>query len=337
MRTATSRRRTLAAFAAIAIAAIVLIGLVVANVLRPSASPPGGFASASPTATASASQQAVASSAPTSSVAATPPTSTIATAVRPDARHGVIVPTGNLRTEDDERGLQQPSLFMTAPTTTYAVSPDGKRIALIRASQTGQQIVTFTTARPNDITVVADLAGSGERATNIVWAGDGSDYVVYSVDGGPPPSISYSALRSIDLAAKKQSEIARITSGLHLVALSWRFDTHVGGAVEQETPANRLAAYYVIDGNALTQRTPLAAASLPRISASRDGRRVVVSSDTSVRWWPVDQPAKSMELAAQQGETLGRAEFRPGTDEIGVDRVGPAGQFEIWTLTQSRP
>jgi hypothetical protein len=241
-----------------------------------------------------------------------------------------------MRTEDDPRGLQQPSLFMTAPTTTYAVSPDGKRIALIRTSQTGQQIVTFTTVRPNEITTVADLAGSGERATNILWAGDGADYVVYSVDGGAPPTIAYSALRSVDLAAKKQSEIARITNGHHLVPLSWRFDIHLGGAVEQETPTNSLAAYYVIDGNALTQRAALTAASLTRISASRDGRRVVLSSDTSVRWWPVDQPAASRELAAQQGETLGRAEFRPGSDELGVDRTGPGGQFEIWSLSGMR-
>lgn len=195
-------------YVAIAVAAIAVIALVVGNALRPSSqqSPPS-TTSPSATATSSTSQPATTSSTPSANATASPTSS--ASAVRPDARHGLIVATGNMRTEDDPRGLQQPSLFMTAPTTTYAVSPDGKRIALIRTSQTGQQIVTFTTVRPNEITTVADLAGSGERATNIVWAGDGADYVVYSVDGGAPPTIAYSALRSVDLAAKKQSEIAR--------------------------------------------------------------------------------------------------------------------------------
>src|SRR6266536_5291882 len=78
------------------------------------------------------------------------------------------------------RGLQEPSLFMTTPTSGYSVSPDGKRIALIRTSQTGEQIVTFSTARPNAVTTVLDLAGSGERATGLVWAGDAPDSILFN-------------------------------------------------------------------------------------------------------------------------------------------------------------
>jgi hypothetical protein len=47
----------------------------------------------------------------------------------------------------------------------------------------------------------------------------------------------------------------------------------------------------------------------------------------------VDQPSAAKDLAAQPGESLGHAEFRPGTDELGVD-VGT--RFEIWTLTGGR-
>lgn len=65
-------------------------------------------------------------------------------------------------------GLQEPSLFRLTPTSSYGVSPDGKRIALVRTSQTGQQIVRFTIARPNDVATVVDLAGSGEFANRVV-------------------------------------------------------------------------------------------------------------------------------------------------------------------------
>src|SRR5207244_4518052 len=97
---------------------------------------------------------------------ASPSPTAVAPGVRPDATHGLIVATGGLRTEDAERSLQDPSLFATAATTAttaYAVSPEGKRIALIKGPQLAgqQQIVTFTTARPNDIAILVDLAGSG--------------------------------------------------------------------------------------------------------------------------------------------------------------------------------
>lgn len=311
----------------IGFAAILVLALIVAiSVLRASLELPASVASASPS-VPSVTTIPPAPSNPTLSPSASAP------AVRPDARHGLIVATGNLRTEDDPRGLQEPSLFMTAPTSSYTASPDGKRIALIRTSQTGQEIVTFSTARPNDVTTVLDLAGTGEFVTNIVWAGDGADYLVYSADRSAGSAIAYSVVRSIDLAAKKQSEIARITSGRHLVPLSWRFDTHVGGAVEQEAPSARVSTYYAIRDNGLVSATALAAAFLPQIGASRDGRRIVLSSSTSVRWWPVDQPAAAKELVAASGDTLGHVEFRPGTDEIGVNA---GGRFEIWTLDGQR-
>ena len=61
----------------------------------------------------------------------------------------------------------------------------------------------------------------------------------------------------------------------------------------------------------------------------------VVSLETSVRWWPVDQPTAAKDLMAQPGERLGHAEFRPGADELGVG-VAEGGRFKIWTLTGAR-
>jgi hypothetical protein len=153
----------------VAAAAIVVLVVIIAFVARPSTEQPASIASASPSAVSSTTQVPTPPSAPPS------PTATAAApAVKPDAQHGLIVATGNMRTEDDPRGLQQPSLFMLTPTTAFGTSPDGKRIALIQTSQTGQRIVTFTTSRPNDVSTVVDLAGSGELANRVVWARFGS-------------------------------------------------------------------------------------------------------------------------------------------------------------------
>jgi hypothetical protein len=192
--------------------------------------------------------------------------------------------------------------------------------------------VTFTTAKPNDITTVIDLAGSGESATTIVWAGD-ADFLVYGAVRVTGQAVSYAVIRSIDVTAHKQSEIARVATGVQLVPVAWRFDTHLGGALETEPGKNRVLAYDVIRDNSLISRTPLDGVGRPQLNASRDGRRILVALPSAVRWWPVDQPATAIDLHAGAGEPIGRAAFRPGTDEIGAD-VGR--NFEIWTLTGQR-
>ena len=337
-----------------AVAAVVLLVLVAALLLL---RPVGGTV---PTATASPSGSAAGAASPTLNASATAsapaaPTATVTSAgVRPDAKHGLITFEG-IRTEASATNLQQPSQFARTGTAgtdfKVAVSPDGKRVAMIRTGETGQQLITFTTAKPNDVTVVLDLSGGTEFAVDVVWAGDGSDYVIYSIDAKSsrtPPATSpilYSALRTADLAAKKQSEVARITTGLHLVPVAWRFDTHNGGAIEQDAGTGAAAAYDVIRGNTLADRTVLTGVnSATAVRASRDGTRVLAVAAPAVRWWPVDQPSAAKEVLADLSRGRAEyAEFRPGTTEIGVSvvasstgPVGPPGHFEMWDLSSGK-
>jgi dipeptidyl aminopeptidase/acylaminoacyl peptidase len=236
------------------------------------------------------------------------------------------------------------------PSSNIAISPDGKRVVIIRSAQ-GQQILTFTTARPNDLTMVLDLAGTGERATNIVWAGDGSDSILFAAvkDTGSSSGESfggqgawaYSVLRSVDLATRDVREVGRIdglnSSGvsIRLWPLAWLPARQVAAALEM--PQRGTVFNYVLARNGNVERTAMnpTQANIASFSASRDGRRIVVSAMTSIRWWPVDQPSAVTELQSQPGELLGHAEFRPGADEIGV-HVPEGGRFEIWTLTGQR-
>jgi len=163
----------------------------------------------------------------------TTPRSSAPGTVKPDSAHGLIT-FEDLRTEAEPVGLQSPRQFTRAQGTNFvaAVSPDGKRVAMFRGGETGQQLISFTTARPNDITVYQGALVGSEFAVDIVWSGDNSDYIVYSVDDrSTPQTVVYSAIREYDLSAKKASEITR-ANGVHLMPLAWRFDTHLGGAVE---------------------------------------------------------------------------------------------------------
>lgn len=264
-----------------------------------------------------------------------------APAVKPDARHGVIVATGNLRTEDDPRGLQQPSLFVSTPTSSIAVSPDGKRVAVIRSAETGQQIVTFTTAHPNELTTTRDLSGEGQIANHLVWAGDGSDSLLFDATKmvpGPANTMTseYSALWSIDLGTKEVREVGRVSGqNTKLWPIAWLPKQQIAGALELPQ-AGAVTSYVLIKPGGL-QRAPVAPGlALTAFSSSRNGLRVLVSNATGVRWWPTDQPAAAQDLPAGPRETLGHAEFRPGVDaEIGVE-VLSGGRFDIWTLAGPR-
>lgn len=333
------RRSSSAAIAAVvAIAVIALIGLVVLRTptsSAPSVSPSASVVSASATASATPS----ASATPT---ATAPPSSSPSgvVAARPDARHGVIVATGGLRTEDDPRSLQQPSLFATASSASYSVSPDGKQVALVRTSQTGQQIVSFTTARPNDVTTLVDLAGSGEVAGHLVWAGDGAQRLLVQVEkqsrgsgGGDNLIIDYSTLRSVDVTTHAVVEIARVSGQNNsLWPLAWLPGRQLAAALEVR-PLGPVGSFVLVRGGAI-ERTPMSPSpSVASFNASRDGTRILMFTAAFVRWWPVDQPQSAKDLMAQAGETLGRAELRPGSDEIGVD-VG--GRLEVWSLSGQR-
>ena len=268
-------------------------------------------------------------------------------AIKPDSTHGVIT-FQNIRTEADPRDLQQPPEFTRDGRSSdfnVGVSPDGTRVAMLRYGQTGTQLITFTTARPKDITVVLDFSGSGETAGSVIWAGDGANSVLIVVSkvatsSGPEPTFTYSTLRVVDLGTKQVTELLRISNGDYLMPLAWRLDMNLAAAAEVGA-GGRVGNYIYRWGGGTTFFTLPPNVFSTGITASRDGKRIVAVTDPTVRWWPTEQPTAAKELTA---DSRGRAEyaaFRPGTDELGVNvsaptasaGVPPPGHLEIWNVT----
>jgi len=339
------RRSPLGGLIAIgAVAIAVIAAILVLNVLRPTGEQPAARPSGS------ASAQISPSVAPSASgVTPTPQVSGATSAIKPDAQHGLIT-FENIRTEDDPRGLQQPPQFQRSAgavpfTEGIGVSPSGKQVALVRTSQTTQQLITFSTNKPNDVTIVVDLSGSGELAGGVVWAGDGSATVLLavhkqSIPGPNQAPTVYSTLRVVDVGTRQVREIARVTNGAYFMPLAWRPDRKIGAALE--VAAGAANSYDLVrEGTPAPERTPLGV-MYGAITASRDGLRIAAVMAPAVRWWPMDQPSAAKELIA---DSRGRAEyaaFRPGSDELGVQvtapstapGVPPPGHFEIWnTIT----
>ena len=273
------------------------------------------------------------------------------TSVKPDAAHGLITFT-NLRTEADATDLQQPPYFARTTFNTFeaAVSPDGKRVAVLAGGETGTSLIWFTTARPNDVTRVLGFAGSGEVAGPIVWAGDNSPSVLFAAyrqtGASPQAPTTYSALRVVDLGTNQVREIARINNGSRVMPVAWRPDRRFAGAIE--VVAGAANTYDVVrDGSPDVERTPLGGAG-GAVSASRDGLRIAAIVTAApevtpvVRWWPSDQPAAARTIASTQNGRPELASFRPGApDELGVSiaapcvacqGVPPPGHFEIWNV-----
>lgn len=337
----SDRRAKMAAAIA---AAIVLVGIALyagtlgfpETVLQ--LGPPAS--SASPTAT---------STVPASPTVTPSSVATAAAAVRPDAQHGLVTFT-NIRTEADPRDLQQPPAFARRQVNTFniAVAPEGKRVALIRTGQTGQQLISFTTASPNDVTTLVDFSGGGEFATYLVWAGDGTGSLLMVVEkhsrgpgGGDNLIIEYSALRSVDVATREVKEIARISGeSRNFFPLAWLPGKQLAAALEVRTLGP--VANYVLVRNGTLERTDLkTGASVSSFTASRDGHRIAGAIDTGVRWWPIDEPLKARVIPGTAGEMPWNIAFRPGMDELGVQvGSGPGGavpaRFEIWSLTGQR-
>jgi hypothetical protein len=336
---------TVAALGAVAIVIVAAIALLAVTrtgdqnaAARPSGSAAStASASGAPTGIPSASATAVLSPASTSAAPAA--------GVKPDAAHGLIT-FENIRSEIDPKNLQEPAEFSRTGfgSFTVGVSPDGKRVAMIRGGQTGQQLVFFATARPKDVTAVLDWAGTGEYASGVVWSGDGADSILIAVHkisapGAIDPPATYSTLRVVQLASKQMTEIARITNGNYLMPLAMPRGGTLAGAAEIGS-GGRVGSYVLVR-NGVMEKTALTNVFATAITASRDGQRIVAVTAPSLRWWPVDQPAaaKQLEADVSRGRAVFAA-FRPGADELGVSVVaatvgGPAppGHFEIWTLS----
>ncbi|MDP9253141.1 MAG: hypothetical protein M3O80_09050, partial [Chloroflexota bacterium] len=316
-----------------AVGVIAAVALVIAVVLlgRPAAPstelPPSASASASATARSTASATA-AESTPTSASA-----TSAAAGVRPDASHGMLARNpAAIRTEADAAALNKTPNWNEG--AAAAVSPDGKRVAILRSSETGQGIITFTTAKPDEITSVMDMAGTGESIVGPpVWAADGSDSLLVGIvkpgpQSGVEPPPAYSALRSVDIKTHTVTELTRSTNIRVLVPVVW----HPGGVVATayETGPGGFAVNYVVVRGQQVTRTPFGVDVVGgTLAANADGTRVLAiygRDGGTVRWWPFDRFDQQTELKPLAGDAVFRAYWRALRDEI-VVATAPVGSF----------
>jgi len=327
--------------------ALAVLALVIAlNTLRPpQVTTPLASSSASATATVSPAASGTAGGSPntTSSPGAS------AAGVRPDASHGMLTRNpAAIRTEADPTPLNNTPNWNEG--AAAAVSPDGKRVAILRSSQTGQGIISFTTAKPDEITSVIDTAGTGEQIVGPpVWAADGSNsllvgFIKPSTQSGVEPPVVYAALRSIDIRTHTVTELTRITNNFVLMPVVW----HPGGAVAaayETGPGGFAINYLVVRGQQVT-RTPFGANVVGgSLAVNQDGTRVLAiygSPGASVHWWPLDGFDQQTELKPSAGDGVYRAYWRGGRDEI-VVATGPSvtppsdkQRIEVWGSQSGR-
>ena len=337
-----ARRATpLRGFAFVGATALAVLALVIAlNTLRP---PQVTTPLASPSASATASATPATSATVTGSPSATSSPAASVAGVKPDSSHGVLTRNpAAIRTEADPTALNKTPNWNDG--AAAAVSPDGKRVAILRTRETGQAIITFTTAKPDEITSVMDMAGTGENLVGPpVWAADESDSLLFGIikPGAPTgiePPPAYSALRSVDVKTHKVTEVTRTTNGFVLIPVVW----HPGGGVAaayETGPGGFAVNYLVIRGQQVT-RTPFGATvGGGTIAANQDGTRVLAIYGTqgaTVRWWPFERFDQQTELKPVVGEGAYRAYWRAGRDEL-VVATGPAAtplsanmRVEVW-------
>jgi hypothetical protein len=320
--------------------ALALLALVIAlNTLRgPQVT---SVASPSASATTSGTPAGSAAGGGTPSATSSPPAS--AAGVRPDASHGILTRNpAAIRTEADPTALNKAPNWNDG--AAGAVSPDGKRVAIVRTGETGQGIITFATGKPDEIAYAMDMAGTGENIVGPpVWAADGSDSLLFGIikPGAPTgiePPPAYSALRSVDVKTHKITEVIRTTNNFVLVPVVW----HPGGAVAAayETGPGGFAINYIVVRGQQVARTPFGEGVVGgTLSANQDGTRVLAiygSPGASVHWWPFDRFDQQTELKPPAGEGAYSAFWRARRDEL-VVATGPAAtppsanmRVEVW-------
>ena len=313
-----------------AIALAVLALLVALNTLRgPQETPP----LTSPSATA------VAAGSPTASPGASSsgePTPARPTRAGPAELYGFLTQTPSwLRSENDAS-----SRFPMPQSYTAAVSIDGKRVAMLRTSQTGSQLVTFQTNQPQQVATVLDFAGTGEGPGAIAWAADNSSSVLISVHKfRPTESTEYTSLRVVDLATKNVTEIARFTDGRFLVPLYWDPATRTAAAYETG-PGGFGVDYVFVRGSTATRTNfPFETIASSIKSDARTGRvlAIVGRDGSAVSTWRLERFNERTDLRPVAGEQVRVAFWRPNIEEVVVG-VGPLStgpnpptRIEAWT------
>ena len=336
----TRRASPLRGLAFVGVTALAVLALVIAlNTLRP---PQVTTPLASPSASATASATPATSATVSGSPSATSSPAASAAGVKPDASHGMLTRNpAAIRTEADPTALNKTATWNDG--AAAAVSPDGKRVAILRTGGTGDGIITFTTAKPDEITSVMDVAGGESIVAPLVWAADGSDSLLVGIlkpgaQTGIAPPPAYSALRSVNVKTRNVIEVTRTTNGFVLVPVVW----HPGAAVAAayETGDGGFAVNYLVIRGQQVTRTPFGAAvGGGTLAVNQDGTRVAAiygSPGATVRWWPYDRFDQQTELKPAAGDGAYRASWRGGRDEL-VVATGPTAmppsqnmRVEVW-------
>lgn len=339
-----SQRRGWIAIGVIAVAAILIAVVLMARPTGPSSEvSPSPSASSASSATSTASPTAPASTSTSASA------TSAAAGTKPDASHGILTRNpAAIRTEADPTALNKTASWNDG--AIAAVSPDGKRLAILRTSETGQAIVTFTTAKPDEITSVMDMAGTGENVVGPpVWAADGSDSLLVGIlkpgaQTGIAPPPAYSALRSVNVKTHNVIEVTRTTNGFVLVPVVWH--PGAGVAVAFETGDGGFAVNYLVIQGPQVARTPFGATvGGGTLSVNQDGTRVAAifgGQVSTVHWWPYDKFDQQTELKPAAGDGAYRVSWRSGRDEL-VVATGPAAtppstnmRVEVWGSQSGR-
>ncbi len=264
----------------------------------------------------SASLGGPAASAPGTATPFVEPTRSPAPAVSPTAfsgHYGFLVATsaGYVLAREGES-----QTIATIPLAALAVSPDGRRAAGFTTTQP-HELRTLDLASPGTTTAVATLA-AGEHSTGVAWSADGTGLVftVARAGAGDRGDPEWSALRTIDLAARVPKEVARL-DGVGLMPLVW--DRLGGDLVAAVAIRGGIATEYVV----IRGVQPAERRALPEgrwhATVSGDQRWIVIAADdrSVYRTFQADDPSFIVEthgLTDVPVSALGR----PTRGDIGV-------------------
>ena len=344
---ATRRGNHLAPFGFAGAVAVATLALILAFSFLRGGREVEPAASASP----SASAAAVASASPGASGSAAPSPSGAGSA-RPDAQHGFIArgdfgggSEGFMRTESDAAVLTQFSRPILVATTR-----DGLRVASIRQTPTGPQLVTFDTATPTAQKTLVDFARNGESVGDVVWGSDLANELLLEVYRlgpavGTETPVTYASLRAVDAGTGAVREITRVNNGMRLRPLIWRGAASTAAALEWSPAGGFASAYEYIRAGTVTRSPFELQVIATSVRADPDGQRVLaiggLPAPRGVTWWPIDRFDARRRLEADPAFDVSIALWRSGTDEIVVfasplTKAATAQRIEAWTTGDKR-
>lgn len=221
-----------------------------------------------------------------------------------------------------------------------AVSPDGRRA--VYPSQTidgAWSLYLLDGSKPTEQRRL--IALPDEIPAQIVWASDGSGVAFTVADSGANQGVApeYDAIRTLDLATGKATELARITGGNYYGIVGWDKPSNTLAATTFPNGIGLTMSYLVISP-AGTKTTPVNAQFW--MVASPDARTVVGGlcdggvNGCSLWTWPLANIEARTDQHIRSGMWIYPFAWRPGSQDIGmVIGSSPNSQDEIdlWSPT----